>query len=147
MVGFRRGSFDEKISLYADDTLHYFVGKTGFLQTLMSTINKFGEVSGFTINWSKSILMPLGPLGLPLLTCANWLSPILLNTWGWRSFLSLLTISKLNLSPLLDRQKLKSLSWCKPPMSVEGLSQFDKDGLGSTTSIIPLCGYLTNAKQ
>lgn len=62
IIGFRRGPFEDKISLYTDDPLLY-LGDTGeSLHTVTRLISDFGAISGFTINWSKSALMLLDPL-------------------------------------------------------------------------------------
>ena len=71
IVGFRRGSHADVISLYADDTLLY-LGDTGeSLRAVMSLIDYFGSLSGFSINWDKSVLMPLDPITQPLPDCAS----------------------------------------------------------------------------
>lgn len=36
----------------------------------MALIKAFGALSGFTINWNKSVLMPLDPITTPLPACA-----------------------------------------------------------------------------
>lgn len=48
---------DHKISLYADDVA-LFVSEPS-IPHLLQLINSFGEVSGYTINWQKSELIPL----------------------------------------------------------------------------------------
>lgn len=65
IIGFHRGTLEDKIYLYVDDVLLY-LGKTGeSLHIVMRLISDFGAISGFTINWSKSVLMPLDPLTAP----------------------------------------------------------------------------------
>lgn len=87
----------------------------------MALITRFGKFSGFSINWLKSILMPLDPMmnSLPQeagqITIANsfrYLGVVV--TPDTSSYL------EVNLSPLLDKQREKSLSWCKLPLSVVG---------------------------
>lgn len=85
----------------------------------METIKKCGEFSGFTINWSKSILMTLDPLVSPLPAGASQIAVAL-------SFKYLgVVVSpnpseylRLNLTPLLDKQRIKCQGWCKLPLSV-----------------------------
>lgn len=60
----RVGSLEEKISLYADDTLLYLHDSVSSLWAALRTFNKFGHFSKILINWSKSILSPRGPPGL-----------------------------------------------------------------------------------
>lgn len=116
IVGFHRGSLEDKVSLYADDALLYLGDAANCLQTLMDTITKFGEFSVFTINLSKSILMPLDPLLVPLPTGA---SQIAIATFF--KYLGVMVSSdtadylQLNLGPLLDRQRAKCLSCVNIP--------------------------------
>lgn len=58
--GFRRGA-EEKISLYADDIL--FLGDANYsLTAAMDIIKIFGWLSRLSINWEKSILLPVDTL-------------------------------------------------------------------------------------
>lgn len=47
------------ISLYADDILLYISDPQVSLSPLLKTITTFGSFSGFSINWDKSVVMPL----------------------------------------------------------------------------------------
>lgn len=58
------------VSLNAGDTLLYPGYTTGLLQAVVTRIDDFGKLSGFSINWDKSVLMPLDPLLCPLPGCA-----------------------------------------------------------------------------
>lgn len=59
IAGFHRALGTEKISLYADDTLLYLGDANTSLTSAMEEIQHFGSLSGFSINWSKSALLPL----------------------------------------------------------------------------------------
>lgn len=50
---------EERISLYADDTLVYLTDPRDSLTNLLAEINTFGDYSGFRVNWDKSTLFPL----------------------------------------------------------------------------------------
>lgn len=65
VVRFRRGEREDKLSLYADDTLIFLGDTAGSLKSVMCLINQFGQYSGFTINWHKSSLLVLDPLEVP----------------------------------------------------------------------------------
>lgn len=120
-MGFLRGPLEEKVSLYADDALLYLGDTADSLQTLMWTITKFGEFSGFTINWSKSIHMPLDPLTEPLPTSASQIA--VANFFRYLGVMVSPDPSNylgLNIGQLLYRQQAKCLSWCKHPLSVVG---------------------------
>lgn len=87
-------------------TLLHLGDSAGSLQTLMATINKFSEFSGFTINWSKSILMALDPLGAPLLACTNQIT--VANSFKYLGVVVSPEPShylRLNFTPLLERKK------------------------------------------
>lgn len=60
--GFLGGYSEDKISLYADDTLLYLGDTDSSLQNVMCLIEKFGVFFSFSINWSKSALLLLDEL-------------------------------------------------------------------------------------
>lgn len=62
VCGITIGPNQEKISLYADDTLLYLKKKTDFLGMALSIIDTFGQYSGICINWGKSVLFTLHPM-------------------------------------------------------------------------------------
>lgn len=57
--GITRGPLQEKVSLYADDTLLYLRDDGTSLQAALSVIDKFGHFSGICVNWGKSVIFPL----------------------------------------------------------------------------------------
>lgn len=57
-VGFLRGSRTDVISIYANNTLIYLRHTQGTMQVVMAHIDNFGALSGFSINWNRSVLMP-----------------------------------------------------------------------------------------
>lgn len=59
---FRREGVEEKVALYADDLLLFLGDTQNSLVKAMDIIKKCCQFSGLTINWEKSVLLPLGPL-------------------------------------------------------------------------------------
>uniref|UniRef100_A0A803JDF7 Reverse transcriptase domain-containing protein n=1 Tax=Xenopus tropicalis TaxID=8364 RepID=A0A803JDF7_XENTR len=57
--GFIYKTIEEKISLYADDTLLYLADPYNSFDTVLEIIKSFGTFSGLQINWEKSIIFPL----------------------------------------------------------------------------------------
>lgn len=49
----------QHLSLYADDILLYISNPETSIPPLLQLTEKFGHLSGFTINWEKSELMPV----------------------------------------------------------------------------------------
>lgn len=85
IVGFNRGPVAEKVSLYADDALLYLGDTDKSLTNATQLIQQFGSLSGFTINWSKSVLMPIDDLTVTLPNAAEYLKVVStfkhLNIW------------------------------------------------------------------
>lgn len=59
IIGIKCGTAECAIGLYADDVVMTLSGVRTALSPLLGLINNFGQFSGFTINWDKSLLMPL----------------------------------------------------------------------------------------
>ena len=59
VCGIRCGTTECTIGLYADDVILTLSDLKVSLSPLLSLIRDFGRLSGFTINWGKSVLMPL----------------------------------------------------------------------------------------
>uniref|UniRef100_A0A803JF55 Reverse transcriptase domain-containing protein n=1 Tax=Xenopus tropicalis TaxID=8364 RepID=A0A803JF55_XENTR len=52
-------TIEEKISLYADDTLLYLADPHNSFTSAIQIVKRFGRFSGLQINWEKSIVFPL----------------------------------------------------------------------------------------
>lgn len=59
IMGFPTNKINHKISLYADDILLYLQKPEKSLMEVINVINDFSKISDYTINWSKSIILPL----------------------------------------------------------------------------------------
>lgn len=59
--GIKVGPLEEKLSLYADDSLLYLADASESLRAALSQFDTFSRFSGVRINWDKSVLFPLHP--------------------------------------------------------------------------------------
>lgn len=58
--GISCGHSEVKLSLYADDLLLFLSYPPSALPFLMESLEIFGSFSGYSVNWEKSVFMPLG---------------------------------------------------------------------------------------
>lgn len=59
LLGINRGGSTHKILLYADDLIIYISNPDMSIPKAIELINSFGEISGYKINFNKSILFPI----------------------------------------------------------------------------------------
>ena len=57
--GISRGGKIHKLSLYADDLLLYISNPTESIPKILLTLDNFGRLSGYKLNYSKSLLFPI----------------------------------------------------------------------------------------
>ena len=106
------------ISLYADDILLFVDNPTYSIPNLLTVFNKFGEISGYKINWSKSSFLPLNfsvanvplPPSIPIVKQFKYL--------GVDIFSSLNTTVSHNFSGILKQLTSDLLNWAKFPNSL-----------------------------
>lgn len=91
------------------------------MDTIATVIETFGEYSGLTINWDKSLLMPIDD---PTHSCKVPQIPLvsssLFKYLGIQISTSLSQYDKFNLEPLLAKLKLKLQVWRKLHISIVG---------------------------
>lgn len=127
IVGFRCGESGDKLSLYEDDTLIYLGDTAGSLEAVMKLIERFGQYSGFAINWHRLSLLLLDPLESALPESASQVEVVhafkylgIVITGDARDY------KILNLKPILQKFMPKCASWCKLPLSVTGRANLIK---------------------
>lgn len=59
ICGIRIGNCESCISLYADDVVLYLADPACSIPYLLDLIKLFGTFSGYSINWEKSVFMPI----------------------------------------------------------------------------------------
>lgn len=127
IVGFRVGDLEERVSLYADDILIYLGDVLASLAPVMNIIQDFGTWSGLSINWDKSVILPVDPLSDPSLLSSTQLQVVADFMYlGIRVSARPLDYVDGNLIPLLDRLRTKVDTWCRLPLSVVGRSNLLK---------------------
>ena len=113
---------EHKINLYADDILLYLQDPQTSVKEVCNLISTFSRLSDYTINWSKSIILPL--------TENSW-NPAVQNTYysfptGNIRYLGINISSKLtelvhlNFTPLLDKVCGDLRRWNNLPISLLG---------------------------
>ena len=116
------GGVDHRISLYADDVVLFLSRPEDSLPPLLRLIEKFGEISGYTVNLDKSEFMPL----------TGDLDPIFLKNLPFKIVTDKIKylgttipkdpklIYKLNFLDMIDKLKSNIESWRLLPLSLIG---------------------------
>ena len=106
--GFRRQMGEDRIALFADDVLFFLGDVETSLDRVMKMVGEFGQFSGLTINWEKSTLLPLDPLGPQTFPGVSQLSVVTklkyLGIWVTKDVTQ---YANTNISPLLLNLKQK----------------------------------------
>lgn len=110
-----------KISLYADDVLLYVSNITGSVNECLKLFDTFGRLSGYKINWSKSVPLPLNLAAKSEIQALLNMIPISdqFNYLGITVFPSLSRISKWNYQSLLDKIT-SNLCWSPLCLALHG---------------------------
>ncbi len=111
-----------KISLYADDIALFVSEPEQLIPHLLKFINLFGEVSGYTINWQKSDLIPfttdLDPTFLATTNSKTGSDSI--KYLGIKISRTLRALFKINFMEKLNRLKGSIERWRMLPISLIG---------------------------
>ena len=120
--GVRRGDFEHKVSLYADDTLLYVSEPLQSLPRLLDLLDSFGKISGYKVNMQKSELMPINCAAqqsiltsLPFKLSKDKFK--YLGVWITKTYKQMY---KTNFIPLLDSIKQDFQRWNTIPLSLGG---------------------------
>lgn len=120
--GVKRKGQEYKVSLYADDLLLYVSDPESSLPSILDTLNGFGEISGYKVNFQKSELLPLN-------SAAAALPPTLFpfrmvqehfRYLGIEVTLNLSTTFTRNFTSLLKKCKQDMMRWTSLPLSLAG---------------------------
>lgn len=118
--GLRVGSLEEKISLYADDTLLYLQDAGPSLKAALEAFDQFGQFSGIRINWGKSVLFPLDTQARQSAaqTALKWVDEFVY--LGIRVTRDPQSFRRLNLQPVVTRLKEHCSRWANLPLNLLG---------------------------
>lgn len=122
IAGISCGTSESTIGLYADDVVLTLSDARTSLSPLLDLINGFGKLSGFTINWQKSLFMPLAD-GLDSGFLDNL--PFKLSTdhfvyLGIKIARNPKLLFKLNYLDMIDKLKIMIDKWKLLPISLIG---------------------------
>lgn len=122
LVGVVRGNQIHKLSLYADDLVLYLSDPGTSIPKALEIISSFGEISGYKINFTKSLLFPINDQARHMSFGAYPLketrdSFTYLGVTITRKYSDLF---KHNLKPALERVKQDLTRWSALPISLAG---------------------------
>lgn len=104
--------------------IYYFIYKTiCILQETFHIINKFFQISHYTINWNKSIILPLSDTSLPLSGTQDSPFPLLIGNIKYLGINISTRLSELfilNCTPLLRKIEDDFKRWSKVPLTLTG---------------------------
>ena len=120
--GIRCSTSECTIGLYADDVILTLSDVKTSLSPLLNLIDGFGRFSGFTINWEKSVFMPLSN-GLDSSFLRNLPFRVTLDHFSYLGInipRNPKLLFKLNYMDLIDRLKCMIDKWKLLPLSLIG---------------------------
>lgn len=83
LQGIQVGVVEEKISLYADDTLLFLTDVYSSLPAALQIVNDFGSYYGVKIIWDKFLIYPLHSTHSRQLCRPRWYGLTAVNIWGY----------------------------------------------------------------
>lgn len=136
--GIHSSRTEHKINLYADDILLYLQKPKKSLQELFSVITKFSQISDYSINWSKSTILPITENSWNPAAQNLQFSPPSGNIkyFGINISPKLSDLVSLNFTPLLDKITNNLKRWNSLPLSLIGRIAIVK------MKILPQVNYL-----
>lgn len=110
------------ISLYADDILLYLTEPEVSVPALLETLDEYSAISGYKINFTKSVVMPLNPAGenLPRHYIPFQWDSKKITYLGLQISNTLSKVFSLNYSSLLSKTEEELNRWMTLPLSLIG---------------------------
>ena len=121
-TGISRFGLEHKLSLYADDLLLFISNPTSSLPPILSTLDQFGNLSGYKLNIQKSELFFVNNLAKSV---PRSVFPFKIAEGGFKYLGIFITSSfrelfQKNFQPLLEKCKLDLSRWAALPLSLAG---------------------------
>lgn len=117
--GYTTNDTTKKISLYADDILLYITQPQISIPTLLNKIDLFGTFSGYRINWTKSVRMPVHMENLARLDHFPFKISVENITYlGIEVTKHYSSLFQANFPPLIEKLKLRLSFWETLPISL-----------------------------
>ena len=142
--GVRLGYQEHKLLIFADDILVLISHPQESVPPLLDTVNKFSEISGYKVNWSKSEVMPLSK-HCQKNDFREWRFQWIHKNMKYLAIIlnpGLANMIKDNFEPLLQKIQLLFKGWDKHLISLWGRAQVIKmvvaPKLIYTLSMLPL---------
>ena len=135
--GVRRADVEYRVSLYADDLLHYLSNPVAVTPHILSILKNFGSFSGYKLNYNKSEFYPINRSAKQI---AQAVIPFRVSTTGFKYLGIQITnsypsLASANFTPLMDKVKSDLQRWDSLPISLAGRIQ-------SVKMILPKFSYL-----
>lgn len=134
--GIRIGTVEEKIFLYADDSLLYLADASAPLCAALAVFDSFGRFSGIQINWNKLVLFPLHQ-SMPRLdtqTPLKWVDEF--TYLGVRVGNGNVGYLDQNVYPLLTQLPQRCTMWWTLPLAPVGRGNLFKNDLPPKISVL-----------
>ncbi len=116
------GKVEVKLSLYADDLVLFLKDPSTAVPCLLEILNVFGSFSGYSVNWEKSVFMPLGD-GLDVRFLSSLPFQIVDNYFTYLGLIipkNFKEIYRLNFLEAINKLKLSIEKWRILPLSLIG---------------------------
>ena len=116
--GIQTANINHKISLYADDVLLFLTNAQTSLHKTIALIDNFSSLSEYSINWSKSVVLPINSTFIN--TPRAPLKPGNIKYLGINISAKLSDLVHLNYTPLIKTIKDDLTRWITLPISLMG---------------------------
>ena len=135
IMGIKIGNQELKIKQYADDMQNFSIFDKNSINAIFANLEKFNKVSGSKVNFDKSHLLRLGPIGNTNATCSlnytvKWTNGPL-EILGMEILPEINSVTNPNLQKIIPKIKGIANSWENRKLTLYGKSNVINSLLGS----------------